>query len=145
MCFIGFYSMMTLKEKEKVETQKNLGEFEAGDMLEITTLDIVKGKDGNYGIAQYALATKKKNRKDSGKVIIPNRLMENDNMRCPLVLVYFGTKPNKKGQKYYATKTYGCESLKEMKKQQHICETWTQRIWKSRQQSKQSLLLRPNK
>lgn len=35
---------MSIKEKESVETRKNLGEFDYGDVLEIATVEIVKGK-----------------------------------------------------------------------------------------------------
>lgn len=42
---------MTMKKKETVETRKNFGEFEYGDVLEITAMDIVKGKTGTYGMA----------------------------------------------------------------------------------------------
>ena len=104
-----------MKEKEGLETRKKLGEFEFGDVLEVTSLEIVNGKDGSYGIGQYSLP-RKKGRRDTGKVAIPSRLMDGGEARVPFVLVYLGPKTSSGGMIYHNTRTFPCDTIKDMKK-----------------------------
>ena len=104
-----------MKEKEGLETRKKLGEFEFSDVLEITSLEIVNGKDGSYGVGQYAIP-RKKGREDRGKVAIPSRLVEGGEARVLFVLVYLGPKTSSGGKIYHNTRTFPCDTIKDMKK-----------------------------
>ena len=109
------FSALSLKEKEGLETRKKLGEFEFGDVLEVTSLEIVNGKEGSYGVGQYSLS-RKKGRRDTGKVTIPARLVDGGEARVPFVLVYLGPKTSAGGMVYHNTRTFPCDTVKDMKK-----------------------------
>lgn len=100
-----------MTQKESVESRKNLGEFEYGCVLEISRIDCT---DGQYAIAQNL--TKRNKARETGKVVLPGRLMDDPSVVSPVVLLYFGEEESQKGLIYYNIKVHPCGNEKKMRK-----------------------------
>ena len=92
-----------MAQKYNVETKKFLSDFQYGQILELSHIDELRGSNTKYGVAQYS--TVWESIRETGKLLLCERMLGDSTIAPPVVLGYFGAKTTETISKYGRVKT----------------------------------------
>ena len=107
------FSKLSMAQKYNVETKKFLSDFQYGQILELSHIDELRGANTKYGVAQYS--TVWESVRETGKLLLCERMLGDSTISPPVVMGYFGAKTTESGASHYNIKVWPCENAKEMK------------------------------